>query len=204
MWGILGAIALAGAAGGLVNALLSDNGFVRPKTANGILQPGVLGNLILGAFAAVVTWGMYGPLKDAVILGRQPPGQVAATLTVTALVGAALAGAGGARVITNEIDKRFLRSAGADAAAAEPDPGLASAMVMASPAEAAAKAAAVRAGAADRATAAQVPAPQPPAGQPPAAPPPITQPPLAQPPAVDGQAARTVIADNDKHPAAQG
>lgn len=169
VWGILGAVAGAGAAGGCVNALLSNNGFPLPKTASGVFQPGVLGNLILGAFAAVITWGLYGPLKDSVLIGRQPPGEVAATLTVTALAGAALAGAGGARVVSNEIDKRFLRTAGANAAAAAPDASLATAIVTASPAEAASQAAraaqeaavtqeaAAVAEAATRAAAAQVP-----------------------------------------------
>jgi len=137
VWEILGAVAGAGAAGGFVNALLSDNGFALPKVESGILRLGILGNLILGAFAALVTWGLYGPLKDSVILGVHPPGEVAATLTVTALIGAALAGAGGARVITNEIDKRFLRNAGASAATKNPDQDLATTLATASPAEAA-------------------------------------------------------------------
>lgn len=137
VWEILGTVASAGAAGGIVNALLSDNGFVMPKAQTGILRPGILGNMILGAFAALTTWGLYGPLKDAVLLGKQPPGEVAATLTVTALVGAALAGAGGARVITNEIDKRFLRNAGANVATQEPNPALATTLATASPAAAA-------------------------------------------------------------------
>jgi hypothetical protein len=55
-----------------VNALLTSNGFVLPKLSNGILQLGIIGNLLLGAFAAVITWGLYGPLKDAVLLGTQP------------------------------------------------------------------------------------------------------------------------------------
>jgi hypothetical protein len=140
VWEIFGAIAGAGAVGGIVNALLSDNGFPLPKLQDGILRPGIIGNLLLGAFAAVITWGLYGPLKDAVVMGLQPPGQVAATLTVTTLVGAALAGAGGARVITNEIDKRFLRKAGVDAASKQPDQTMATMMATASPAAIAAQA----------------------------------------------------------------
>jgi hypothetical protein len=40
-------------------------------------------------------WGLYGPLKDAILLGSAPAGQLPANLTVTAVIGAALAGAGG-------------------------------------------------------------------------------------------------------------
>jgi hypothetical protein len=139
VWMILGAIALAGAGGGITNALLSDNGdIVWPqKEAGGILRPGILGNILLGAFAAVVSWGLYGPLKDAVILGARPPGEVAASLTITAFVGAALAGAGGARVITNEVDKQFLRGAAVGAAGMPADPELAKMILTATPADAA-------------------------------------------------------------------
>lgn len=38
---------------------LSDNGFVIPARDHGIVRPGIFGNLILGAFGAVVTWGLY-------------------------------------------------------------------------------------------------------------------------------------------------
>lgn len=135
VWEILGTIAVGGAIGGAVNALLSDNGFILAKMEAGILRPGILGNLILGAFSAIVTWGFYGPLKDAVVLGVHPPGEVAATLTITALVGAALTGAGGSRVITSEIDKRFLRAAGAAAASSPPDPEMITKMSTSTPAE---------------------------------------------------------------------
>lgn len=137
VWLILLFVALAGGLGGIVNSLLTDNGFALPKLDAGILRPGVVGNVILGAFGAAVTWGLYGPLKDAVIFGVHPENEVGASLTITALVGAALAGAGGARVITNEIDKRFLRNAAADAAAKDAKPELAKTMATATPADAA-------------------------------------------------------------------
>lgn len=137
VWEILGVIAAAGGVGGVINALLSDNGFGIPKSEAGILRPGVVGNVLLGAFAALVTWGLYGPLKDAVIMGTHPAGEVTATMTVTTLIGAALAGAGGARVITSEVDKRFLRSAATTAAGKNADAVLANTMATASPAEAA-------------------------------------------------------------------
>jgi hypothetical protein len=70
-------------------------------------------------------------------VGARPPGAVAASLTITAFVGAALAGAGGARVITNEVDKQFLRSAAVGAAGMPEDPELAKMMMTATPAEAA-------------------------------------------------------------------
>jgi hypothetical protein len=140
VWGMLGVIAGAGAVGGIVNALLSSNGFVLPKISDAILQLGIIGNLLLGAFASVISWGLYGPLKDAVLLGTQPASQLPANLTVTAVVGAALAGAGGARVVSNEIDKKFFKSTATVAAQKAPDPALAAAVATTSPADALEKA----------------------------------------------------------------
>jgi hypothetical protein len=121
----LGIIALAGAVGGVINALLSkSSGLAGPYIENGILQLGALGNVIVGAFAAVTTWGLYGPLKDAVLLGSNP-GELPANLTVTSLVGAALAGAGGARIIASEIDKMILKKTAVEAAKKQASPTLA-------------------------------------------------------------------------------
>ena len=126
VWAILGYIAAAGAVGGFVNALMStDKGFSWPAERGDVFNAGVLGNIVIGAFAAVVTWGLYGPLKDAVIVGSAPPGHVTATLTVTALVGAALAGAGGSKIITAAIDKKYLREAAVSAAGKTKNPKLA-------------------------------------------------------------------------------
>jgi hypothetical protein len=133
---MLGIIAGAGAIGGVVNALLSSNGFALPKISNAILQLGIIGNLLLGAFAAVISWGLYGPLKDAVLLGTQPASRLPANLTVTAVVGAALAGAGGARVVSNEIDKKFFKNAATVAAQKAPNQTLAAAVATTSPADA--------------------------------------------------------------------
>jgi hypothetical protein len=124
----------------VVNALLSSNGFVLPKISSGILQLGIIGNLLLGAFAAVISWGLYGPLKDAVLLGTQPSSRLPANLTVTAVVGAALAGTGGARVVSNEIDKKFFKSTATVAAQKAPSQALAATVATTSPADALEKA----------------------------------------------------------------
>lgn len=137
VWAMLGVIAGAGGVGGVVNALLGANGgMVIPRVSNSILQLGIIGNLLLGAFAAVITWGLYGPLKDAVLLGSEPVGQLPSNLTVTAVVGAALAGAGGARVVSGELDKRFYKNAATEAAQKASNPALAAAIATSSPAEA--------------------------------------------------------------------
>lgn len=114
-WQSMGLIAAAGLVGGLINGLLTDGGFKLPSVTQGIVQPGWIGNCMLGAFSAATLWGLYGPARDAVLF---PFGgkSTSATIAVSALAGALLTGAGGARVVTAEIDKRLLRAAGSEAA----------------------------------------------------------------------------------------
>jgi hypothetical protein len=140
LWWILLVVCVAGAVGGVVNALMSDNGFVLPKTADGIERPGYLGNVLIGAVAAGISWGMYGPFAQRYILGGPPqpatPEQAPGLLVVT-LVGAVLVGVGGARVLTNEVDKKLLKAAASEAAGAKPaDDSTAKKILMATPAQA--------------------------------------------------------------------
>ena len=121
VWYILLVVGVAGGVGGVINALLTDNGFPVPKMGAGFSAPESSGHRSR-RLRSGLTWGQYGPLKDAVIHGGAPGDEVEASLTVTPLVGAALAGAGGARVITSEVDKRFLRNAAADAATKDATP----------------------------------------------------------------------------------
>jgi hypothetical protein len=74
MWLILLYVFLAGAVGGAVNALMTDNGFILPKSEDvdgktTLLRPGYLGNILIGAVGAVVSWGLYGPLSSFNIVG---------------------------------------------------------------------------------------------------------------------------------------
>jgi hypothetical protein len=134
-------IAGAGAVGGLFNALLTDNGFVLPKYVDAdparIWKPGFLGNLIIGAAAAFVTWGLYGRWAGAVI-GGASPGSTPAKFyeTLAGFTGAFLAGVGGARILTSEVDKQILRVTASKAAASPPDVAGATAVAIAAPAEA--------------------------------------------------------------------
>jgi hypothetical protein len=87
---------VAGALGGILNALITDNGFIFPTFAtisNGmhIWRPGVLGNLIVGAIAAVVSWALYSPSAGL------PVGDFNAPLTWAGFASAVLVGVGGAR-----------------------------------------------------------------------------------------------------------
>jgi hypothetical protein len=140
LWVLLAIVFLAGAAGGVVNAWMSDNGFMLPRTeesgGNRFIRPGFLGNIITGGVSAGVSWGLYGPFAAAYIVGGPPSGAGRAVLglTLSSLVGAVLVGVGGARWLTNEVDKKLLRAAGAAFAAAPADPGLAAKIGSATPA----------------------------------------------------------------------
>lgn len=115
IWILLGLIFLAGAIGGLINALLTDNGFPFPRMEKveriRIFRPGALGNILIGAIAAVISWGLYGPFSNIPIAGATEPPSQHPIITLSAFVGAILIGIGGARWLTDEADKRILKAA---------------------------------------------------------------------------------------------
>lgn len=144
IWVFLAAIFVAGVIGGIVNAFMSDNGFVFPRVTGGIVQPGGVGNAFIGGIAAVVSWGLYGPFAGTPIFsGQAAP---AAGFTLSALVGAILVGISGARWLSNEVDKRLLRAAGVAAARQPSRADLASEFTTATPAAAFRAASALPAG----------------------------------------------------------
>lgn len=143
-WFLLLIIFVAGAIGGIVNALMTDNAFVLPKAEiteknARIYRPGILGNIVISGIAACVSWGLYGPFATAYIAGGQTtqPGTAAQPgVTLAAFVGAILVGIAGARWITNEVDKNLLRATASQAATSKSSDQLAAKIAMAKPAEA--------------------------------------------------------------------
>jgi len=115
MWKMLLIVSGAGALGGLLNALMGGAGFILPHLAvvagSHILAPGFIGNVLAGAVAAPISFGLYGPFSSMPILkaGQSPQGAppVPAQLTLAALAGAALVGYSGSRWITAEADRQF-------------------------------------------------------------------------------------------------
>ena len=146
MWLMLLYVFVAGGVGGIVNALMTDNGFILPKSeaVEGnmtILRPGWIGNALIGGVGAVVSWGLYGPMSSVLIAGTAEalktnvnPDKVG--LTLASLVGAVMIGVAGARWLTNEVDKSLLKAAAAHAAGANPSAGDSQKIAMASPAQA--------------------------------------------------------------------
>jgi hypothetical protein len=137
IWGLLIIICCAGAVGGSVNALISDNGFIKPRTESidgrKIVRPGFLGNIFIGAISAGVSWGLYGSLANEILVTLIEKSERG--ITLSALAGAVLVGIGGARSLTNEVDKTLLTAAASRATASQADPVAAQKIASASPAQ---------------------------------------------------------------------
>ena len=128
IFGLLGIVAACGAVGGVIATLTSeDRGFPLPGTVENtggkVWRPGWIGLIIIGAVAAAVSFALYGPLTgQTVIGGPDNPNAGAADdygLTLAALGGAVLVGAGGSKWFASQVDKRILRDAAVAAAAGD-------------------------------------------------------------------------------------
>jgi hypothetical protein len=141
LWKYMVIIFAFGAVGGVVNALLTDNGFILPKQeqqdSTKIIRPGFLVNIFIGGIAALVSWGLYGPFAAVFIIGGTIDPNVASTgLSLSSVIGGLLVGVGGARWLTNEVDKKLLRAAASKAASGQPNDQKAIRISAAAPAEA--------------------------------------------------------------------
>jgi hypothetical protein len=113
-WMCASLISLAGAIGGVVNALLTDNGFILPTRRSSVLCPGFISNVLVGAFAAFSSWAFYGSGASVELTQLSERTQI--SLRFSALAGAFLVGVAGARWITNEADKMLLKQSVKEAA----------------------------------------------------------------------------------------
>jgi len=138
-------VCFAGAVGGVVNALMTDNSFILPKTQDGIWRAGIVGNIIVSAVAAVISWGISNQIADISVYAvetvktQTTPAIAAAPivlLTVGSLMNALLVGIAGARWLTNAIDKNLLQKAASDAKATPPNEDAARNILNATPSEA--------------------------------------------------------------------
>jgi hypothetical protein len=106
-WICAALVSFAGALGGVANALVTDNGFILPRRESRIWCPGVLSNILLGAFSAFASWSFYG--SGASIDLATVDERTEISLRFSALAGAFMVGVAGARWLTNEVDKRLLK-----------------------------------------------------------------------------------------------
>jgi hypothetical protein len=137
-------VAAAGAVGGVVSALLSeDRGILLPRTVRieggTVLRPGCFGHILVAAIASFMSWGLYGPLTDQVLLGSNADGSPPAHgygLTAAAVAAAVGVGVGGARWLSHYVDTKLLQATASVAAGKSADPAAASRMAAARPAAA--------------------------------------------------------------------
>jgi hypothetical protein len=119
-----GIIALSGAFGGILNAITTDNGFILPReeTTNNssIILPGAIANILIGAATGFIYWGLTEANSASIIYGGATPGEDTVKITVYGVAMSLLAGAAGAKYLTNEIDKRLLKAAAIAAAVSRP------------------------------------------------------------------------------------
>jgi hypothetical protein len=99
-------IAFFGGLGGVVNALLSDNRFALPRKESGVVCPGAITNILVGAFAAFSSWSFYGSGASIDLADKSL--RTVLSLRFSALAGAFLVGVAGAKWISSEVDKRLL------------------------------------------------------------------------------------------------
>src|SRR4051794_36055270 len=95
-----------GAVSGFVNALLAGDLHL-PRRDEDVYSPGWIGNVVVGAVAALVFWGLYGPMAKTAIVGPRSP-NIQVILTVAELAGSVVTGIGGGRILSSEVEKKAL------------------------------------------------------------------------------------------------
>src|SRR5258707_14770560 len=90
-WAIVATIFAAGCLGGMTNAAIAGELGLPHKDAEAkVFRPGWIGNVLVGGVAALVFWGLYGPMASAVIIVRQRAQALPAVLHVSELFAAVL------------------------------------------------------------------------------------------------------------------
>ena len=98
----------AGCLGGLTNAaMVGEMRLPHIDREAKVYRPGWLGNVLVGGVAAVVFWGLYGPMADAIVVGPADPNAMAATLRVSELFAGIVTGIGGGRLLTFAVEKQM-------------------------------------------------------------------------------------------------
>jgi hypothetical protein len=114
-------IVFSGATGGFFNAIIIDKGLPRGsrEEIDGriVWRLGFSSNVLCGAFAAFVSWGLYGPVNSADLFKPD-----AVELTLATVCGAALVGFSGASWLTTQTDKILWKRTAIEATQVQPSP----------------------------------------------------------------------------------
>jgi hypothetical protein len=127
---VVGLIVLMGSLGSLVSAFVGDNGWHLPMTDNGIFRPGYLGNMLVGALAALASWGMQ---KAVTLIGAAPS---TLSFSTADMANAIVIGFGGASWFKSQVEKVILQKTAVVAASKPSDLGAAGQIATSTPIEA--------------------------------------------------------------------
>ncbi|HEX7680232.1 MAG TPA: hypothetical protein VF713_19025 [Thermoanaerobaculia bacterium] len=105
---IAGVVVLfCGGIGGFVNALLAgDLHLPHPEPGN-LYSTGWIGNVVIGAIAALVFWGLYGPAAKVALIGQSSAATPVA-FTIAEIAGSLVTGIGGGRILSSEVEKKAM------------------------------------------------------------------------------------------------
>jgi hypothetical protein len=127
-------VIVCGAVGGFVNVFIGDSGLHLPKVEHGILQPGFLGTVLVGAIAALASWGAA---KAITIFGTTVS---ALSFSTGDIANSLIVGFGGAKWFKSETEKDVLQKTAAIAAGKQADQTAAIRIASATPNQALAEA----------------------------------------------------------------
>lgn len=99
-----------GGVGGFINALMAgDLKLPHRDPASNLYSPGWIGNVAIGAVAALVYWALYGPLAKMSLIGGGTAA-VTPSFTLAELAASIVTGIGGGRILSNEVEKKALET----------------------------------------------------------------------------------------------
>jgi hypothetical protein len=104
IWQIILLVAAFGALGGTVNSAISGEfNYPRFDPAAKVWRPGWIGNVLVGAVASVVVWGIYGPLASYdLVTGKAAD----IHLTLAQLLSSLVIGLSGGKILTLMAEKQ--------------------------------------------------------------------------------------------------
>ncbi len=127
---VIGLVVLMGSLGSLGSSFLGDSGWHLPMNEEGIVRPGYLGNMLVGALGALASWGMQ---KSAVLVGGPAS---ALTFSTADMAHAIVIGFAGASWFKSHIEGVILQRTAAVAAGKAGDPVAARQIATCTPMEA--------------------------------------------------------------------
>jgi hypothetical protein len=106
IWTIAAVVSVSGALGGFVNAFLTGSLHL-PRRTEDRYAPGWIGNVVVGAVAALVIWGIYDASSTTAVIG-EGSSNAKGILTFAEVAGSIVVGIGAARILASGVEKKRL------------------------------------------------------------------------------------------------